>query len=123
MRRAELLKTCLELEGTKAHKEKAVEFTKIRKMKSNELLKKVSELGKEAKLVEENKCLKCLNEQRIQRKIDEKTHNQRVLDNMVRDLVCECYTHETLIFDGESSFCESCGSAQNPSLSHDKYQN
>ena len=56
-------------------------------MKSSELLEKINELEKEAKLVEESKCLRCLNEQRIQRKIDEKTHNQLVMDGMIRDLV------------------------------------
>ena len=38
-------------------------------------------------------------------------------------VLCEYCTHETLIFDVESSFCESCGSAQNPSVALDRYKN
>ena len=57
-------------------------------MKSSELLEKISELERETQLVEESKCLRCLNEERFQWKINENTHNQRVLDDMIRDLVC-----------------------------------
>ena len=121
MKRLELLKKCLELGGIRDHKEKKAELAKIRQMKSSELLEKINELEKEAQLIEESKCRECLNQQRIQRKIDEKTHNQRVMDSMIRDLVCIHCQHPNFAYDGESSFCESCGSVQNPSVSYDKY--
>ena len=87
-------------------------------MKRAELLKKVNEFEKEVKLKEETKCLACLNEQRNQLKIDEKTYNQRLLDNMVRELACQYCKHERFIYDGEFTFCESCGAAQDPPVAY-----
>ena len=121
MKRLELLKKCLELGGIRDHKEKKAELAKIRQMKSSELLEKINELEKEAQLVEESKCRECLNQQRIQRKIDEKTHNQRVLDSMIRDLVCIHCKHANLAQDGDHTVCADCGTLQPPSVSYDKY--
>ena len=120
-KKPELLKNCLELIGYQKHKAKSAEIAKIRKMKPHELRKKIIELEKEAKLIEENKCDMCLKEQFMQQKIDEKTYDQRLLANMVRELTCQYCDHETLICDDESLFCQSCGSLQSPLVSHDKY--
>ena len=122
MRKPELLKLCLELMDIKNHEAKAVEISKIKKMKHDELMKKFIELEKEAKLIEENKCKACLKEQFIQQKIDKKTYDQRLLANMIRELTCQYCKHDTLIFDEESVFCESCGATQNPLVSHEKYK-
>lgn len=121
MNKPALVKKCLELIGYQNHKAKAAEIAKIRKMKPCELRKKLIELEKDAKLLEENKCYACLKEQFVQRKIDEKTYDQRLLANMVRELACQYCDHETLICDDESLFCQSCGSLQNSSVSCDKY--
>ena len=56
----------------------------------------------ERKLRDRALCSACLKEQIIQRKMDEKTHNQWLLDSMIRDLTCKYCTHETLVFDEES---------------------
>ena len=117
----ELIKMCLELVGYQNHKAKAAEIARIRKMKPNDLRKKLIELEKEAKFIEENKCKACLEQQKIQHKIDQKAYNERLLANAVRDLVCHYCQHSDLIYDGDETFCVKCGSLQNPSVSYDKY--
>ena len=120
MNRPELFKKCLELGGIKAHKEKVAKLAKIRKMKLKKLLKKVNELEKEAKFIEENKCRKCLNQQRIQRKIDEEAHNQRLLAHAMGDLICEYCKHANLAPDGDDTVCVLCGSVQYPGVDASK---
>ena len=117
----QLLEMCLELVGYHKHKAKAVEITKIRKMKPHELRKKLIELEKDAKLIEENKCDACLKEQFVQRKIDEMTYDQRLLANSIRKLACQYCNHETLISDKDDTFCQSCGALQSSLVSQDKY--
>ena len=121
MNKKDLLEKCLEFKGIQAHKEKAAEIAAINKMNKAKLLEKITELEKEAKLVEESKCDACLKEQLIQRKIDEKTYDERLLANMIRKLTCQHCNHEKLIFDEDQIFCNFCGSLQNPLVSHDKY--
>ena len=59
-------------------------------------------------------CSACLLEQRIQRKIDEKTHNQRLLELTMRDLVCEYCKHTKFVVDGDHTVCVDCGLLQAP---------
>ena len=119
--KSELLEMCLELVGYDEHKAKKVEIAQIRKMKLNDLRKKITELEKEAKFIEENKCKACLEQQKIQRKIDQKAYDKRLLANAVRDLVCHYCQHSDLAVDGDDTFCVKCGALQDPSVSCDKY--
>ena len=74
------------------------------------------------KLIElENKCDACLEQQKIQRKIDEKTYNERLLANAKRKLVCYYCQHSNLTVDGDDTFCVKCGALQDPSVSYNKY--
>ena len=57
-------------------------------------------------------CSACLCEQRIQRKIDEKTHNQRLLESTIRKIVCDYCQHTELTVDGDSMICTQCGVLQ-----------
>ena len=59
-------------------------------------------------------CSGCLCEQRIQRKIDEKTFNQRLLESAVRTLVCRHCQHTKFITDGDHTVCVECGALQDP---------
>ena len=52
-------------------------------------------------------CSACLEQQRIQRKIDEKTHNERLLESMIIELVCEYFQHTSMDQDGDDQFCKS----------------
>ena len=90
-------------------------------MKTNDLRKKITELEKEAKFIEENKCKACLEQQKTQRKIDQKTYNERLLANAKRDLVCYCCQHSDLAVDGDDTVCVKCGALQSPSVSYEKY--
>ena len=100
-------------------------YSTLKKSKLKEEVQKIQQEDKRAEyerqLVEESKCRECLNQQRIQRKIDEKTHNQRVLDSMIRDLVCKHCQHPNFVYDGDHTVCADCGTLQPPSVSYDKY--
>ena len=117
----ELIKMCLELIGYQNHKAKAAEIAQIRKMKPKDLKNKLIELEKEAKFFEENKCDACLEQQRIQSQINEKTYNKRLLANATRKLVCYYCQHSNLAIDGDETICAECGALQSPSVSYDKY--
>ena len=49
--------------------------------------------GYERQLREDALCHACLTEQRKQRKIDDKTDNERLFELMIRDLVCAYCKH------------------------------
>ena len=90
-------------------------------MKKSELEAKVQELKEQEKAekYEENLrdtavCAACLGEQRIQRKIDDETHDRRLLELTIRDLVCEYCKHADLVQDGDDTFCVLCGALQDP---------
>ena len=117
----ELIKMCLELIGYQNHKAKAAEIAQIRKMKPKDLKNKLIELEKEAKFIEENKCDACLEQHRIQRKIDQKAYDKRLLANAARDLVCHYCQHSDLAVDGDETICAECGALQRPSVSYDRY--
>ena len=58
-------------------------------------------------------CKDCLNELKKQRKIDEYTHSNKLLEQTVRDLSCQfvsdhCFLTRTLI-DWEMTVCMDCG--------------
>ena len=105
-------------------------FLKERGIREKDVLeKKVSEIKEkeareeyERQLVEESKCRECLNQQRIQRKIDEKTHNQRVVNSIIRDCICIHCKHANLAQDGDHTVCVDCGALQPPSVSYDRYR-
>ena len=59
-------------------------------------------------------CSACLEQQKIQRAIDDKTFNQRLLESAVRTLVCEYCKHAILAKDGDDTFCVLCGASQSP---------
>ena len=61
-------------------------------------------------------CTACPEQQRIQRKIDEKTHNERLLESMIIELVCEYFRHTSMDQDGDDTFCVLCGVLQSPSI-------
>ena len=86
-----------------------------------DLREKLIELKKEAKFIEENKCYACLEQQKIQHKIDQKAYDKRLLANAVRDLVCHYCQHSDLAVDGDDTFCVKCGASQSPSVSYEKY--
>ena len=80
---------------------------KVKKLKEREKAEKYEENLRDTVL-----CAACLGEQRIQRKIDEKTHNQRLLESTLRILVCEHCKHANLARDGDDIFCVICGALQ-----------
>ena len=90
-------------------------------MKKSELEAKVQKLKEQEKAekYEENLkntavCAACLGEQRIQRKIDEKTHDQRLFENTLRILVCDFCQHAKFVVDGDHTVCVDCGAAAEP---------
>ena len=90
-------------------------------MKKGELEAKVQKLKEQerAEKYEENLrdtavCSGCLREQKIQRKIDEKTHGQRLLESTIRILFCDFCKHANLAQDGDHDVCVDCGALQTP---------
>ena len=88
-------------------------------MKKAELEAKVQKLKERerAETYEQNLrdtviCEACLHEQRKQRKIDDKTFYQRLLESAVRTLVCEYCKHANLARDGDNTVCVDCGALQ-----------
>jgi len=88
-------------------------------MKKKALEKKVREIQEEEIKIEYEKqlrenvlCPACLTEQRIQRKLDEKTFDQRALEGAIRTLLCEYCQHANLAQDGDDTFCVLCGALQ-----------
>ena len=92
-------------------------------MKKRELEKKMKKLKEQDKKVEYERelrenvlCSACLEQQSIQRKIDEKTHNERLLESMIIELVCEYFQHTSMDQDRDDTFCVLCGVLQSPSI-------
>ena len=59
-------------------------------------------------------CSACLHEQRAQRKIDDKTYNQCLLESTLRILVCDFCQHTEFVADGDHTVCVDCGALQSP---------
>ena len=77
---------------------------KVRELKAKEAAEKYEE-----ELRERAVCSACLEQQKIQRKIDEKTHNERLRESAIRDLTCKYCKHANLAQDGDDTFCVLCG--------------
>ena len=82
------------------------------KMKSHELEEIISGIEKEAWYQENVKCDQCLHEQYIQKKIDKDRYNQQLLNNTIRQLVCDYCDHSELVIDGAERVCNRCGTVQ-----------
>ena len=82
---------------------------KVEKLQKQERAKKYEQNLKDTAL-----CSTCLEQQRIQRKIDSKTHDQRLLESVVRTLVCKHCDHAELAVDGVHAVCVICGALQDP---------
>ena len=93
-------------------------YSTLKKGELEAKVKKLKEKEKAEKYEEDLRhnavCSACLEQQRIQRKIDEKTHNQRLLESVVRTLVCEHCQHVEFAVDGYLTVCASCGALQSP---------
>ena len=93
-------------------------YSTLRKEELEEKVKKLKEQEKVEKYEENIRdtviCGACLDEQRKQRKIDEKTFNQRLFKSTVRTLVCEYCEHANLARDGDDTVCVDCGALQSP---------
>ena len=90
-------------------------------LKKGELEAKVQEIKEkeraetyERELRDTALCSTCLEQQRIQRKIDEKTHDQRLFENTLRILVCDFCQHAKFVVDGDHTVCVDCGALQSP---------
>ena len=91
-------------------------YSTLRKEELEEKVKKLKEQEKAEKYEQNLKdtalCSTCLEQQRIQRKIDSKTHDQRLLESAVRTLVCKHCDHAELAVDGDHTICAYCGALQ-----------
>ena len=90
-------------------------------MQKSELEAKVRKIQQEDRRAEYERqlrenvlCHACLTEQKIQRKIDEKTHNERLLESTIRILFCDFCQHAEVTIDGDHNFCTSCGTLRDP---------
>ena len=90
-------------------------------MKKGELEKEVQKLKEQERAEKYDEdlrhnavCSGCLKQQKIQRKIDEKMYDQRLLELTIRDLVCDYCKHANLAQDGDLTVCASCGALQSP---------
>ena len=90
-------------------------------LKKSELEAKVREIREkenaekyEQNLRETALCSACLREQRVQRKIDDKTHDQRLLESTIRILICNHCQHTEFVTDGDHTVCVDCGALQSP---------
>ena len=90
-------------------------------MKKSELEAKVQKLKEQEKAekYEENLrdtavCAACLGEQRIQRKIDDRLHDQRLFESTLRILICNHCKHANPTRDGDDTICADCGTLQDP---------
>ena len=82
---------------------------KVKKLKEQERAEKYEQNLRDTAL-----CAACRDEQRIQRKIDKKTHDQRLFESAVRTLVCEHCQHAEFAVDGDHTVCVDCGLLQAP---------
>ena len=93
-------------------------YSTLKKANLEEKVKKLKEREKAEKYEENLKntavCAACLSEQRIQRKIDSRTHDQRLLESTLRILVCDFCQHAKFVVDGDHTVCADCGALQDP---------
>ena len=96
-------------------------YSTLKKSKLKEEVEKIQQEDKRAEyerqLRENALCHACLNQQRIQRKIDDKRaeyERQRYYELTVRNLVCIHCKHVNLAQDGDHTVCVDCGALQPP---------
>ena len=93
-------------------------FSTLKKGELEAKVKKLKEQERAEKYEEDLRhnavCSACLEQQKIQRKIDSKTHNERLLELMTRDLVCDHCQHIEFAVDGDHTVCVDCGALQSP---------
>ena len=82
---------------------------KVKKLKEQDKVEKYDETLKKTAV-----CCDCLEQQRIQRKIDKKMYDQRLFESAVRTLVCEHCQHVEFTVDEDQTVCASCGALQAP---------
>ena len=82
---------------------------KVREIREKEKAEKYEQNLKDTAL-----CSTCLEQQRIQRKIDSKTHDQRLLESTIRILICDFCQHTEFVVDGDHTVCVDCGLLQAP---------
>ena len=91
-------------------------FSTLKKGELEAKVREIKEKEKAEKYEEDLRhnavCSACLEQQRIQRKIDEKMYNQRLLELTMRDLVCEYCKHAKFVVDGDHTVCVDCGALQ-----------
>ena len=59
----------------------------------------------ERKLRDRALCSACLEQQRIQRTIDKREYDQRLLESFVRTLLCQYCKHPNFVYDEDSVIC------------------
>ena len=95
-------------------------YSTMKKQELEAKVQKIQQEDKRAKYEEDLRhnavCSACLEQQRIQRQIDEKTHNELLFELTIRDLVCEYCKHANLAQDGKDTFCVLCGALQSPGV-------
>ena len=95
-------------------------YSTMKKQEHEAKVQKIQQEDKRAEYEEDLRhnavCSACLEQQRIQRQIDEKTHNERLFELTIRDLVCEYCKHANLAQDGDDTFCVLCGALQSPGV-------
>ena len=102
--RARCIKGYLNAEERLSWKQRCKKSKKKKKQKNTKKILEIQPL-----------CSTCLEQQRIQRKIDEVTHDQRLFDSVVRTLVCEYCQHVEVTIDGDdTNLCTGCGTLQDP---------
>ena len=88
-------------------------FSTLKKGELEAKVREIEEKEKAEKYEEDLRhnavCSACLEQQKIQRKIDEKMYNQRLLELTMRDLVCEYCKHAVFVVDGDHTVCVDCG--------------
>jgi len=77
-------------------------------LKKAELVEAIAEVEKEA-YYKSITCDQCLREQQKQKIIDEHTYNKKVVENVIRQLVCDHCKHEDFAVDGDLQICMQCG--------------
>ena len=82
---------------------------KVKEIKEKEKAEKYEE-----NLVHSTVCAACLNEQRIQRKIDDRLHDQRLFESTLSILICNHCKHANPTRDGDDTICADCGTLQDP---------
>ena len=86
---------------------------RVDKLKAAELTRKYEEDLRKGVV-----CRACLEQQRIQRKIDEKMFDQQLLDMTIRELVCRYCSHTDLAVDGDLTVCVKCGAVQDHAVDY-----